>query len=91
MYCRFHGQALEHAWGPTKQPLAGRKRLRLKTGEQGDPLGVPGINGGKPLPAGATIEMVVEGEKVYVVEDNEGELHFHRTPGFESVLTRCIE
>lgn len=67
----FIQQALEYAWGPTKKPLAGRKRLKVKTGEQGDVLGIPGINGGKPTPAGATIEMVVEGTNVYIVENGE--------------------
>ncbi|SGY69006.1 BQ5605_C004g02940 [Microbotryum silenes-dioicae] len=70
----FHQQALEHAWGAGKKPLAGRKRLHLKTGEQGDPLGVPGINGGRPTAPGAIIQMVVEGTSVYVVEDGEEHL-----------------
>jgi DnaJ homolog subfamily C member 1 len=71
---RFQDQALVMAWGETKKPLAGRKRLRVKTGDQEDPLGVPGINKGKPTGPGSVIEMVVEGEKVYIVEDGEGEL-----------------
>lgn len=69
---RFRIQALEAAWGPTKKPLAGRKRLKVKTAEQGDPLGMPGVNDGRPIAAGATIEMVVEGEKVYIVENRKG-------------------
>ncbi|ORY90640.1 DnaJ domain-containing protein [Leucosporidium creatinivorum] len=73
---QFQDQALVMAWGETKKPLAGRKRLRVKTGDQEDPLGVPGINKGKPTGPGSVIEMVVEGEKVYIVEDGE-ELLFH--------------
>ncbi|POY70741.1 hypothetical protein BMF94_6151 [Rhodotorula taiwanensis] len=71
---QFRIQALEAAWGPTKKPLAGRKRLKVKTAEQGDPLGMPGVNDGRPIAAGATIEMVVEGEKVYIVENRKENL-----------------
>jgi len=67
---QFQQQALEHAWGPTKKPLAGRKRLRLKTGDQQGP-GIPGVNGGRPTRANQTMEMVVEGDKVYVVENGD--------------------
>ncbi|GAA6023024.1 hypothetical protein JCM8202_000319 [Rhodotorula sphaerocarpa] len=69
---QFRHQALEAAWGPSKKPAAGRKRLKVKTAEQGDPLGMPGVNGGRPLAAGSTIEMVVEGEKVFIVENRKG-------------------
>lgn len=62
------------AWGPSRKPLAGRKRLRVKTGDQQDPFGTPGINGGQPTGPGSVIEMVVEGEKVYIVENKKGEL-----------------
>ncbi|KAM0751597.1 DnaJ-domain-containing protein [Meredithblackwellia eburnea MCA 4105] len=63
----FQNQALEHAWGPTKKPLAGRKRLRVKTGEEAGP-GIPGIAGGRPTRPGQTLDMVIEGENVYIVE-----------------------
>ncbi|KWU41466.1 hypothetical protein RHOSPDRAFT_13082, partial [Rhodotorula sp. JG-1b] len=64
---QFRHQALEAAWGPTKKPLAGRKRLKVKTQEQGDAIGMPGVNAGRPIAAGTTIEMVVEGDKVFIV------------------------
>ncbi|KAI5479736.1 delta-1-pyrroline-5-carboxylate dehydrogenase [Pseudohyphozyma bogoriensis] len=66
----FHGQALEYAWGPTKKPLAGRKRLRVKTGDQPSPA-VPGINNGRPTKPGQNLEMVVEGENVFMVDKGE--------------------
>ncbi|KAK4705103.1 hypothetical protein P7C70_g1104, partial [Phenoliferia sp. Uapishka_3] len=66
----FQNQALEHAWGPTKKPLAGRKRMKLKTGDQVSP-GVPGINKGRPTKPGYVLEMVVEGDKVFVVEKGD--------------------
>ena len=72
----FRHQALEAAWGPTKKPTAGqpqgKKKLKVKTGEQGDPLGIPGINGGKAIGAGSTIEMMIDNEKVYIVENKKG-------------------
>ncbi|GAA5979352.1 hypothetical protein JCM10908_002892 [Rhodotorula pacifica] len=71
---QFRHQALEAAWGPTKKPLAGRKRLKVKTSEQGDPLGMPGVNSGRPIAAATTIEMVVEGEKVFIVENRQENL-----------------
>ncbi|GAA5885158.1 hypothetical protein JCM3774_006329 [Rhodotorula dairenensis] len=71
---QFRQQALEAAWGPTKKPLAGRKRLKVKTSEQGDPLGMPGVNSGRPIGPGTTIEMVVEGEKVFIVENRKENL-----------------
>ncbi|GAA5857404.1 hypothetical protein JCM8547_002262 [Rhodosporidiobolus lusitaniae] len=67
----FRTQALEAAWGPTKKPLAGRKKLKVKLSEQGDPLGMPGINGGKPTGPGSVVEMVVEGEDVFIVENRK--------------------
>ncbi|SCV72499.1 BQ2448_4036 [Microbotryum intermedium] len=81
----FHQQALEHAWGAGKKPLAGRKRLHLKTGDQGDPLGVPGINGGRPTAPGAIIQMVVEGTDVYVVENGEEHLFSEANAKWPSV------
>lgn len=33
---------------------------------------MPGVNGGRPLAAGSTIEMVVEAEKVFIVENRKG-------------------
>lgn len=69
---RFRTQALEAAWGPTKKALEGRKKLKVKMTEQGDPLGMPGINGGKPTGPGSVVEMVVEGENVYIVENRKG-------------------
>ena len=71
---RFRHQALEAAWGPTKKPLAGRKRLKVKTQEQGDAIGMPGVNSGRPIAAGTTIEMVVEGDKVFIVENRKENL-----------------
>lgn len=68
---RFQNQALEYAWGPTKKPLAGRKRMKVKTADTAGP-GIPGIAGGRPLKPGSTLEMVVEGENVYIV-DSKGE------------------
>jgi DnaJ family protein C protein 1 len=58
---RFRHQALEAAWGPTKKPLAGRKRLKV-------------VNSGRPIAAGTTIEMVVEGDKVFIVENRKENL-----------------
>ncbi|KAL8291809.1 hypothetical protein RQP46_002067 [Phenoliferia psychrophenolica] len=69
----FQQQALEYAWGPTKKPLAGRKRLKLKTGDQVSPA-IPGINRGRPTKPGHVMEMVVEGEKVFIVEQGEESL-----------------
>ena len=71
---RFRHQALEAAWGPTKKPLAGRKRLKVKTQEQGDAIGMPGVNSGRPIAPGTTIEMVVEGDKVFIVENRKENL-----------------
>lgn len=68
----FRTQALEAAWGPTKKPQQGKKKLKVKTSDQGDPLGMPGVNNGKPTPPGSTIEMVVEGENVFIVENRKG-------------------
>ncbi|GAA5841428.1 hypothetical protein JCM9279_000650 [Rhodotorula babjevae] len=68
----FREQAFEAAWGPTKKPLAGKRRLKTKTGEQGDAMGMPGINGGRPIAGGSTLELAVEGpDKVYVVENRK--------------------
>lgn len=67
----FRNQALEAAWGPTKQSQPGKKKLKVKTGDQGDPLGLPGVNGGKPIGAGSTIEMMIEGQDVYIVENRK--------------------
>ncbi|GAA5824214.1 hypothetical protein JCM10212_002911 [Sporobolomyces blumeae] len=67
----FRTQALEAAWGPTKKPQPGKKKLKVKTGDQGDPLGLPGVNGGKPIGAGSTIEMTIEGEQVFIVENRK--------------------
>ncbi|GAA6024829.1 hypothetical protein JCM11491_005668 [Sporobolomyces phaffii] len=67
----FRTQALEAAWGPTKVAQPGKKKLKVKTGDQGDPLGLPGVNGGKPIGAGSTIEMVIEGQDVYIVENRK--------------------
>ncbi|GAA5924626.1 J domain-containing protein [Sporobolomyces koalae] len=67
----FRTQALEAAWGPTKEPQPGKKKLKVKTGDQGDPLGLPGVNGGKPIGAGSTIEMMIEGNDVYIVENRK--------------------
>lgn len=71
---RFRHQALEAAWGPSKKALAGRKRLKVKTQEQGDAIGMPGVNAGRPIAAGTTIEMVVEGDKVFIVENRKENL-----------------
>lgn len=71
----FRNQALEAAWGPTKQSQPGKKKLKVKTGDQGDPLGLPGVNGGKPIGAGSTIEMMIEGQDVYIVENRKGKKH----------------
>lgn len=68
----FRTQALEAAWGPTKEAQPGKKKLKVKTGDQGDPLGLPGVNGGKPIGAGSTIEMMIEGQDVYIVENRKG-------------------
>ncbi|BGP29459.1 hypothetical protein JCM10296v2_001198 [Rhodotorula toruloides] len=70
----FRMQALEAAWGPTKKPQQGKKKLKVKTSSQGDPLGMPGVNNGKPTPPGSTIEMVVEGENVFIVENRKENL-----------------
>ncbi|BGP13376.1 hypothetical protein JCM10213_005781 [Rhodosporidiobolus nylandii] len=83
----FRTQALEAAWGPTKKPLAGRKKLKVKLSEQGDPLGMPGINGGKPTGPGSVVEMVVEGEDVFIVENRKENLLTEETavrPTFKS-------
>ncbi|GAA5982570.1 hypothetical protein JCM11641_002586 [Rhodosporidiobolus odoratus] len=71
---QFRTQALEAAWGPTKKPLAGRKKLKVKLGEQGDPLGLPGINDGKPTGPNTAVEMVVEGDNVFIVENRKENL-----------------
>lgn len=94
----FRHQALEAAWGPTKKPTAGqpqgKKKLKVKTGEQGDPLGIPGINGGKAIGAGSTIEMMIDNEKVYIVENKKGmkitllsSLYFPTFPVLELIPT----
>ncbi|BGP22260.1 DnaJ family protein [Rhodotorula toruloides] len=70
----FRTQALEAAWGPTKKPQQGKKKLKVKTSEQGDPLGMPGVNDGKPTPPGSTIELVVEGDNVFIVENRKENL-----------------
>lgn len=67
----FRTQALEAAWGPTKKPVPGKKKLKVKTGDQGDPLGLPGVNGGKPIGPGSTIEMAIEGEQVFIIENKK--------------------
>jgi DnaJ family protein C protein 1 len=69
---RFKTQALEMAWAG-KPPLPGRKRMKVKTGEASTVIGVPGINRGRPTTAGQTLELIVEGENVYMVDDGEGE------------------
>lgn len=74
------------AWGPTKKPLAGRKRMKVQTGESNG-LGIPGINRGRPTKSGATLEIIVEGEKVYMVERGEGASFFLPSPLSHSVLT----
>ncbi|GAA6000551.1 hypothetical protein JCM10207_004546 [Rhodosporidiobolus poonsookiae] len=71
---QFRTQALEAAWGPTKKPLNGRKKLKVKLAEQGDPLGLPGINGGKPTGPNSVVEMVVEGDDVFIVENRKENL-----------------
>ena len=36
-------------------------------------MGMPGINGGRPIAGGSTLELAVEGpDKVYVVENRKG-------------------
>jgi DnaJ family protein C protein 1 len=45
--------------------------------EQGDPLGMPGINGGKPTGPGSVVEMVVEGDDVFIVENRKGAFLAH--------------
>lgn len=60
------------AWGEGKNPAAGRRRLKVKTGDQTDPLGTPGINGGNPIGPGSVIELAVEGEDVYILEGGKG-------------------
>lgn len=60
------------AWAG-KPPLPGRKRMKVKTGEASTVIGVPGINRGRPTTAGQTLELIVEGESVYMVDDGEGE------------------
>ncbi|GAA6043049.1 hypothetical protein JCM8097_005132 [Rhodosporidiobolus ruineniae] len=66
---QFRQQALEAAWGPTKKPLSGKKKLKVKLSEQGDPLGIPGVNGGKALAPNSVVEMAVEGDQVYILEN----------------------
>ncbi|GJN87998.1 hypothetical protein Rhopal_000953-T1 [Rhodotorula paludigena] len=70
----FRQQALDAAWGAGKKPLSGKRKMKTKTSEHGDPLGMPGINGGKPLAPGSTLELTVEGENVYVVENRKESL-----------------
>ncbi|GAA5949038.1 hypothetical protein JCM21900_003182 [Sporobolomyces salmonicolor] len=67
----FRNQALEAAWGPSKKPQPGKKKLKVKTGDQGDALGLPGVNNGKPLGPGSTIEMAIEGDKVWIIENKK--------------------
>ncbi|GAA6049457.1 hypothetical protein JCM3770_007349 [Rhodotorula araucariae] len=68
----FREQALEAAWGPTKKPLAGKRKLKTKTGEQGATMGMPGINGGRAIAPGSLLELAVEGpDKVYVIENRK--------------------
>ncbi|CEQ39057.1 SPOSA6832_00526, partial [Sporobolomyces salmonicolor] len=69
----FRNQALEAAWGPSKKPQTGKKKLKVKTGDQGDALGLPGVNNGKPLGPGSTIEMAIEGDKVWIIENKKAE------------------
>ncbi|KAM0792814.1 hypothetical protein ACM66B_002580 [Microbotryomycetes sp. NB124-2] len=66
---QFRKQARDMAWGEGKPAGAGKRRLRVKTGEQVDPLGTPGINNGKPIGPNSTIELAVEGENVYIIEN----------------------
>ncbi|KAK4056271.1 hypothetical protein OIO90_002714 [Microbotryomycetes sp. JL221] len=68
---QFRKQARDMAWGEGKPAGQGRRRLKVKTGEQVDPLGTPGINGGNPIGPGSTIDLIVEGEDVYVVEGRQ--------------------
>ncbi|GAA5884923.1 hypothetical protein JCM6882_007153 [Rhodosporidiobolus microsporus] len=70
----FREQALEAAWGPTKKPLNGKKKLRVKLAEQGDPLGIPGINDGKPTGPGSVVELAVEGNDVFIIENRRENL-----------------
>ncbi|BGP37345.1 hypothetical protein JCM10450v2_001252 [Rhodotorula kratochvilovae] len=68
----FREQAFEAAWGPTKKPLAGKRKLKTKTGEQGATMGMPGINGGRAIAPGSLLELAVEGpDKVYVIENRK--------------------
>lgn len=46
--------------------------MKFKTGENVTGLGIPGINGGRPTVAGQTLEVMVEGDKVYMVDNGEG-------------------
>lgn len=58
-------QALEHAWGPSKKPLAGRKRLQVQTGPG---PGIPALGGDGSLSSqGQKLNLICEGNKVYVV------------------------
>ncbi|KAK4049448.1 hypothetical protein OIV83_004181 [Microbotryomycetes sp. JL201] len=66
---QFRKQARDMAWGEGKPAGAGKRRLKVKTGEQVDPLGTPGINNGKPIGPNSTIELSVEGENVFVIEN----------------------
>lgn len=51
--------------------MAGRKRIRFKTGGDQNSV-VPGMKGGRPVPPGTTIELVVEGTEVWVVDEGVG-------------------
>ncbi|TNY23384.1 DnaJ-domain-containing protein [Rhodotorula diobovata] len=71
----FREQAFEAAWGPSKKPLAGKRKMKTKTSEQGSAMGMPGINGGRPIGAGSLLELAVEApDKVYVIENRKENL-----------------
>lgn len=65
----FQDQAREWAKkAATGRSGTGRKSFKAKTGDQPGPA-IPGIAGGRPTKPGQTLDMVVDGEKVYIVEN----------------------
>lgn len=67
---RFIDQTKAHAWGPTKQPLAGKKKIQVKTAPG---PGLAAFGGDSSLSSqGQDVLMVWEGHDCWLVDPVDG-------------------
>lgn len=66
----FLDQTKEHAWGPKKIPLAGKKRIKVQTAPG---PGLAAFGGDSSMTSqGQTVEMIWEGHNCYLVDPEDG-------------------